>query len=295
MSNVDKLKPNFLIVGAAKAGTTSLARYLNEHPDIFIPEKKELRFFVSGAISKINPKDPLLNGILKQSIFNEEDYFSRFSIDHKLNGEASVHYLYHYDEAIPKIKNRLGDIPIIISLRNPVERAISNWAFNSRDLLPFKEAFSKETERKMLNFNCFWYYKSLGLYHNQVKAYLDNFSKVKVILFENFVKHTDSHIDGILKFLNIDSYTNINTETIYNKTKNIYSDVKFVNKLLLVPEIYSTANKLYDKGIFKSLFINKKDEAKDINRNDYLDHFIDSINRINKLLPALNTRIWLKS
>ena len=124
-------KPNFLIVGAAKAGTTSLAKYLGAHPDIFIPEQKELRFFIKDTILQINPKDPLLEGILKQSILDKEEYFSLFDVKEKLTGDASVHYLYHHEEAILNIKKYVGDVHIIIMLRNPVKRAISNYEFLS--------------------------------------------------------------------------------------------------------------------------------------------------------------------
>ena len=66
------VKPNFLIVGAAKAGTTSFAKYLNQHPDVFIPENKELRYFISETIKNINRKDPQLKEILLTSVLQAE-------------------------------------------------------------------------------------------------------------------------------------------------------------------------------------------------------------------------------
>lgn len=197
-------KPNFLIVGAAKAGTTSAAKYLNEHPDIYIPELKELRFFVKDTLKKVNSEDPLKKGIFNSSILNEEDYFASFNTEKRLAGEASVQYLYHYEEAIPKIQNYLGDIPIIIFLRDPVKRAISNiqYLYNSHHSTIEKE-LEQEEKRIRLGYNSFWYYLSLGLYSHQVYSYLNKFSKVKIILFENFVKDPQQALNEIYIFLKV--------------------------------------------------------------------------------------------
>jgi hypothetical protein len=221
------LRPNFLIVGAAKAGTTSAAKYLNEHPDIFIPEKKELRFFVRDVIQKINPKDPLLSGIYKQSTFDEKKYFEIFQVQSKLSGEASVHYLYHFEEAIPQIKKYVGDIPIIIFLRNPVKRAISNIKFlkNTHQSSAEKE-LSRENEKIKKGFNSFWYYKSLGLYSKQVEAYLNNFSKVKIILFEDFIKSPQQEINKLYDFLEVAPYS-LEEFYVHNKAKKKNRIFKF--------------------------------------------------------------------
>jgi len=69
-------KPNLLIVGAAKSGTTSLVKYLNQHPDIYFHPNKELRFFVRDSINNISKKDPLYKGIHKQSILDKDKYFT---------------------------------------------------------------------------------------------------------------------------------------------------------------------------------------------------------------------------
>lgn len=227
--NKSNRKPNFLIVGAAKAGTTSLANYLNQHPDIFIPEAKELRFFVKDTILKTNPKDPLLKGILKSSVLDEDDYFALFQRKEKLLGEASVHYLYHYEEAIPKIKKYLGDIPIIIMLRNPVKRAISNYEYlKGIHTRSFSKELKLEESRINEQFNAFWYYKQLGLYYKQVNAYLKAFKQVKVIIFEDFVKNQQTEMDELFKFLGV-SPISLNFK-IHNQSVNHSMLRRFVNK-----------------------------------------------------------------
>lgn len=210
-------KPNFLIVGAAKAGTTSLAKYLGEHPDIFIPKQKELRFFIKDVILKTNPNDQLLEGILKSSILDEQEYFKTYDVREKLAGDASVHYLYHHQEAIPNIKKYIGDVPIIIMIRNPVKRAISNYQYlyNSHQNT-FKKELELEDIRKSNNFDSFWFYKQLGLYAEQVEAYLDNFTKVKIVLFEEFIKDTEKEMKEVYRFLGVKPI--LNEYKIHNRS-----------------------------------------------------------------------------
>ena len=134
--------PNFLVVGAAKSGTSSLHNYLNQHPEIFMPSfrdgvnVKEPQFFVRESVM-----DRLHSGI-----WNWQDYKDLFFQvkDEKAIGEASVFYLYYFEEAINNIKKYLGDqIKIIIILRNPIDRAYSAYQHVSRSMkeeLSFEEA-----------------------------------------------------------------------------------------------------------------------------------------------------------
>ena len=108
------IMPNFLIVGAAKAGTTSLYEYMRQHPDIFMPEWKELSFFIgdsNGPLHRV--KKP---GYYYMVFANANGY--------KAVGEASTSYL--YDDAAPNIiRDNLATIKIIIILRDPVAMSYS--------------------------------------------------------------------------------------------------------------------------------------------------------------------------
>ena len=139
---MNKIKlPNFLIVGAAKSGTSSLHNYLNQHPDIFLPtynihgvKVKEPRFLISKLV-----KDRLHEGI-----WTLEEYQSLFfnCVDYSAVGESTVLYLYYYEEAIKNIKKYLGNnIKIIIMLRNPIERAYSAYNFLVRRGIKEKLSF----------------------------------------------------------------------------------------------------------------------------------------------------------
>jgi len=222
-------RPNFLIVGAAKCATTSFAKYLGKHSNVFIPEIKEPRYFVSETILRGNKKDPLYSQITKNSVFDKLEYYNLFNTSKSLRGEASVHYLFHYQEAIPKIKKELGDIPIIIILRNPVDRAISNWMYLGLDFLSFKEALKNEKNRINDKYNSFWYYRQLGFYYEQVKAYMENFTKVKIILYDEIQENTEKVVNDTFSFLAV-SIEKVDSEKKYNMKKTYDSKIKLFNK-----------------------------------------------------------------
>ena len=115
------MKVDFFIVGAPKAGTTSLYHYLNQHPAIEMSRIKEPNFFSSKSLKE--------SGTYYRSIIvdNQEDYHSLFNLGNEgvLFGDASVSYLF-YNDVANKIKNYNHLAKIIIVLRNPIERAFSS-------------------------------------------------------------------------------------------------------------------------------------------------------------------------
>ena len=142
--------PNFLIIGASKCGTTSLYYYLKQHPEISFSDLKEPKYF-----SSVNESFPH-NGIGdksvdKYAIKSLTEYKSLFAdLHNKRVGEASPDTLYFYDKTASLIKETLGDIPIIIMLRNPVKRAFSAFMYlkrDSREKLSFRDGLLAENRR----------------------------------------------------------------------------------------------------------------------------------------------------
>jgi hypothetical protein len=198
--------PNFLIVGAAKCGTTSLYRYLSQHPDIFMPQWKELSFYIG------DPFGPL------HKVRKQKYYYAVFkkTKDKPRVGEASTSYL--FDESAPcLIKNALGRIKIIISLRNPVEMSYSLYNHQvhkeGETRKTFEEALAVEEERKRdLTFRkkCYgwhanYYYFTRGLYYAQVRRYFETFGRenVFVILFDEIVADPIKVTQNAYKFLGV--------------------------------------------------------------------------------------------
>lgn len=221
--------PNFLIAGSAKSGTTSLYYYLNQHPEISLPNLKEPKFFSSSNID-FPHNGPGDFSIDQAAIRSKEEYLNLFNdIKNKRVGEASPDYLFYYDKAIPEIKNLLGDIPIIIILRNPVHRAFSAYSYlkrDSREDLSFTEGLAQEENRLNKNFDFMWGYISVSKYHNQVNAYLDNFSNVKIIIFEEFINDINKGLKELYSFLNVDNSFKANIETKHNQS-GIPSNILF--------------------------------------------------------------------
>ena len=232
--------PNFLIVGAAKAGTTSLYHYLNSHDKIFFPKLKEPKFF-SSAFIKFPQNGIGDNSIDNYRINNWSSYTDLFKSTHnKMIGEASPEYLYYHKNVAPLIRKKLGNIPIIIVLRNPVLRAFSAYSYllrDNREKYSFKIGLAKESERIKDNWDYIWHYYKAGLYYNQVKTYIENFSRVKIILFEDLIDNPLLSVNGVLDFLNLKKFEKI-SKTKYNSSGVPKNDIiKFIlrrdNKLSL--------------------------------------------------------------
>lgn len=235
-------KPNFLIVGAAKAGTTYLYSILKQHPEIYLPDIKECRYYSNIGEKNIIPytSKPVV------SIENKEVYYSLFdNVDQqKAIGEISPDYLYYYKESIKNIKNELGtDVKIIIILRNPVERAYSAYYHLVR-LYDIKNTFLEvlSSEKEWVKTNIWWgcFVAHPGYYYDAVNEYLKYFANTKVLLFEDLVGNQDETLESILSFLEVDSEFNFEKPTFLNKTgrpksiitkKIINISSRFINKL----------------------------------------------------------------
>jgi hypothetical protein len=106
-------KPNFFIIGAPKCGTTSLAFWLGEHPQVFMPRIKEPNYYSTD-----------LKNRRVQTINEYQRFFNKATEMHSAVGEASVYYLYSL-EAVSNILIEIPDAKFIVCLRNPVDMAYS--------------------------------------------------------------------------------------------------------------------------------------------------------------------------
>ena len=196
---------DFLVVGAAKSGTSTLFETLGKHPKIFIPERKECRYFSCMPGDFVGPGARSANDV----IHSLEEYQSLYDKAEpgQLCGDISPDYLYYYRNAIPKILDELNaQVPIIIVLRNPIERAYSNYLHKIRERwenLSFEDALDAEAERLAAHWTWGWGYVEGGLYAEQVKAYMDNFERVLLLLFEEDVV-TGQATGKVLDFLNLE-------------------------------------------------------------------------------------------
>ncbi len=206
------LWPNFFIIGAPRAGTTSLYQYLKEIPGIYLSPIKEPNYFSGKTIPDKKPYRP---------IRDSESYLDLFgqTKDEKIVGEASTNYLYD-PEAINLIHEKIPNARILISLRDPVERAWSHYMLLKNSgwkHYPFSEQIKRELKNE-INFKKPHIRLKAGLYSEDVKKYLDLFGKkqVKIIIFEEWIKNIKNTIEDILQFLDLNQPLNDIKYQIYD-------------------------------------------------------------------------------
>ena len=200
-------KPNFIIAGFPKCGTTSLHHYLDEHPEIYMPTQKELHFFTCNILSKLNkgPKDTIVK---KTQINSSEKYLNFYkSVRNEIAiGDASPSYI-NYPSQFKKIKEYLNDPKVIIILRDPIDRAYSNYLHlkrEHRETLTFKESILKEDERKTNKYSDFWYYKFNSTYYDKIIKAKETFSNVLILTSEELSNNGDATLKNVYKFLEVD-------------------------------------------------------------------------------------------
>lgn len=215
--------PNFLIVGAAKSGTSSLDRYLSQHPDVYIPPKKEAHFF---SIPDFPPRfqGPGDEGMNQYTLRDRAAYEHLFDdvTGQKAVGESSVFYLY-YPGTAQRIRESIPNAKIIILLRNPVDRAFSAYTHlirDERESMSFEDSMAQEAARRAADYEPMWLYRELGRYTEQVKRYFDEFGRdqVKVLVFEEFVKNPSLYVREVLDFLGVDPDVSIDTSLTINES-----------------------------------------------------------------------------
>lgn len=210
--------PDFYIVGAPRSGTTALYSVLSNHPQTCMPLEKEPMFFSlwdQPPFYEIRKTRHKLSWV-KVTL---DEYLELFSgaKDGQILGEGSTWYLYKHKTVIPNIKRLYGDdfrkIKIIILLRNPAERAWSQYLAKISEKvenLDFATAIKPETIQKRQRDRLTPTYDYMGVsrYFDQVKAYLDNFSKVKIYFYEEMFGRENADVSPVLEFLGLDFNVN---------------------------------------------------------------------------------------
>jgi hypothetical protein len=204
--------PNFFIIGAQKAGTTSLYHYLNQHPQVYMSPIKE-PFFFDHEIDT--------NGEVVQREFAGQQQAPRFvkleeysALFQRAKGEPAIGEaspLYIYAPGTPeRIKKYVPEARSIALLRNPADRAYSAFLHAVRigvePLTDFAQALREEEGRMRNNWHYVFHYRNRGLYHAQVKRYYEVFGRerVGVWLYEDLRDDPASVARSVFRFLAVD-------------------------------------------------------------------------------------------
>ncbi len=304
---MEKILPNFFLVGAAKAGTTSIYKYMemSKSPEIFIPENKEPSFFALEG-KKIDfhnfPYELKL-------ITRYEDYLDIFrgSESFKIRGDFSTPYLYFYKETVKNIKKyykNTSNLKFLIILRNPIDRAYSQYYHYVRDALEslsFEEAIKAEKDRMKKNYHFDYFYIDRGFYYKQVKAYLDNFENVKILLFEDLKKNPYKTLEEIFNYLELDTKYLSNID--FNKKFNVSGKpkIKLLSKIIfsknpVAKAIKSSIPKETREKMKQFIYkvnLNRKEKMKEETREYLKKVYREDIEKLSELIKK-DLSHWLK-
>jgi Sulfotransferase domain len=202
--------PTFLIIGAPKAGSTSLFRYVTAHPEVFGPSKKELDFFVSRT-----PHRPGPGGNWSRGVGWYEEFFAG-GANVPARGEASPKYSMHphFPDAPSRIASVVPDARLVYVVRNPIRRMVSHYVHRSRyghETRSLESALSDSTSEYVMG----------SRYAYQLEQYREYFppNQLHVVIMERMADNPAQVLARVFAFLGVDSqWTGSGWKTAHNVT-----------------------------------------------------------------------------
>lgn len=249
-----KRKPDFVVVGTQKGGTTSLFRYLVQHPSVLRSRKKEVDFFTDDygkGTSWYSDQFPSRIERLRASLRHRS---------RTLTGEATPYYLFH-PLAPARIQAYCPDAKIIMMLRDPVERAYSHYKHHKKlgeETLDFASAIDAEDDRLageldklatdasyVANNYRLYSYKARGRYVEQLERWLATYPKESLLILhsEEFFADPAAGFLQVQRFLNLPVHER-ETYEVFNPGKR--SDIAPEVRASLVDYFRPYNQRLYD-------------------------------------------------
>jgi hypothetical protein len=216
-------RPDFVVVGASKCGTTTVFAGLRRHPGVFVPARKELHYFSAEELRAAahGPGDAsAVAGICA----TEGEYAACFAAagPGQMSGDVSPSYFF-FGACAERIAARLGCVRIIIMLRDPVEKAYSQYMHlvrDGRETLDFERALAEEDRRAFAGWSDMWRYRESGFFAERVARYLRLFGRerVHVILLEDLARDPVATSRELQRFLGLQYRAEIDLSTAINRT-----------------------------------------------------------------------------
>lgn len=197
--------PNFLVIGAAKSGTTSLHWYLTEHPAVFMTSVKDPAYFAYGvdAAGRLLWGNPDLHIFPIKSLSEYERLFAEAG-NAAAVGEASTTYL-ECPQSATRIRDLIPGARILCSLRHPVERAYSDY------LMYLRSRGRRFDPARELTATSVWarpdsHWMRVGRYHEHLSRYYDAFPRdqICVLLFDDLNRNPQRFVRDTYQFLKVD-------------------------------------------------------------------------------------------
>ncbi len=216
---------DFFVLGAVKAGTTSLHNYLDQHPSIQMSRNKWTRFF------HVDAGKPDFSALVQQygsALANESlmryrmicnarvpqdftDYLQQWNDSHQevIRGEISPTYMYDL-KACEKIGSRFPHAKIILILRDPIQRAISHFVMDLTNRWVPEKSFADALRKEPWRVDEFWWglrhYLRHGLYSRYIPKIQSIFDpkKIKIMLYDDLTTAPEKFLNELTDFLEID-------------------------------------------------------------------------------------------
>ena len=242
LTAAQRVLPSFFIIGVQKGGTTSLCQYAGQHPQIIGPQRKDIYFFNNEVHYQkgINYYRAHFPHLAYKKIYEAIYGVKAITFDGTPN-------YFDAPNAAQRIKNEFPDAKIILLLRNPIERAFSNYRMAVKfgfENLSFEDALMLEDERLLsqpnfaptqLAHNYIYQrltYKKRGLYIHFIKPWKELFHKNLLILStENLLNYPQQNMNLVTDFLQLDRFHNYHFE-VFNKSANFNEMPAHVKKML---------------------------------------------------------------
>ena len=308
MTNDVTKTPDFLIVGAAKSGTSSLHTYLSKHPDIYMPEKrKELYFWHVATNTNRSIIDHAGEGNIPTRLNEYLEYFGD-ARENQITGEACPSYLYFHNHVLQNLQEHHAnwkDVKIIIILREPVSRIVSQYRFVCKkrldpEFLSFSDSLKVEADRVKRNeLLPDLFYTEVSKYAEQVEFYLKNFNNVHVCLYDDLKENPRKLLENLCNFLEVDSsklpefdFEVVNASTGAKKLKHplIVEKARGAGQLLLawLPEAVKVFLREKIEGALSEPVVIPDDEVARLNKI-----FRPEIEKLEKVLGK-NISVWIR-
>jgi hypothetical protein len=202
--------PNFIVIGAARSGTTSLHHYLGQHPQVFMCPVKEPNYFAfDGTFDEL--RGPGIGYLIENSIVDRDAYLNLFGQARGAAaiGEVSPRYMIA-EGCAGRIYKTIPEARLIAILRHPVERAWASFVGHRKNgwekCENFRDAFAAEPARKAAGQSMGLHF-SAGLYASRLEPYFDLFGpeRIRVVLYDDLVSDPAGLLGDLFGFLQVDA------------------------------------------------------------------------------------------
>jgi len=279
-----KCGPNFMIIGAGKSGTTTLAHHLGQHPDIFVSDPKEPHYFTLNWDRGAEWYTGLFEGA---------GYFSA-------RGEASATYtLFPEFTDVPKRIRQYCEegMRFIYIVRHPVERMLSHWA---HDKMAGNIPVEQSIEDLLGSGTKYEYASSYALQIEQYLQYFDQFS-IKVVVFEKYIENSQPVLRELFQFLGVDAecaVEDLTAKNVSSQNRHVPGWIREIEKLKEIPLIGQGV-----RGVSRALRIKdlayrvmgRKLDKERLSQDQYnalLEQFHTEIERLSKMLGCNLYTVW---